>query len=127
MDNTYPTFTENFRECCARSCACFERDEDDPAYAAAPEECDELYRRIGEKLGSERILVNRFDAAKNYQLALEGSRFTTRVSGIVSPYCAGSDLSAEQRPGTMVPGRLYEKSQSVGKQFWAAALIIWAG
>ncbi len=71
MENGFQTFAENFRERCARSCTLVERDEDDPAYTAATEECDELYRRIEEELGSERILVNRFDAAKNYQLALE--------------------------------------------------------
>lgn len=71
MENGFQPFAENFRECCARSCTCFERDEGDPADAAATEECDELYRRIEEELGSERILVNRFDAAKNNLLALE--------------------------------------------------------
>ena len=71
MENGFQTFAGNFKECCARSCTCFERDEGDPAYAAASEECDELYRRIEKELGSERILVNRFDAAKNNLLALE--------------------------------------------------------
>lgn len=53
------------------SYVCPERGKGDPAYAAASEECDELYRQIEEKLGGDRILVNRFDAVKNNQLALD--------------------------------------------------------
>ena len=72
MENREPTFEQSFRECCIRSCnyLAHEREQTDKRYKEVSRECNELYRMIQERLGDEEILLNRFDAAKNYENAI---------------------------------------------------------
>ncbi len=72
MENREPSFEQSFRECCIRSCnyLAHEREQTDKRYKEVSRECNELYRMIQERLGDEEILLNRFDAAKNHENAI---------------------------------------------------------
>ena len=66
IDINANSFAENFSQCCTISSVRSLPDhQDDDDFREARAECDTLYRLIAEKLGEERLLINRFDAAKN--------------------------------------------------------------
>lgn len=49
----------------------FESGQKDPECIAVSQECDELYQRIGKKLGKHYKLINQFDAAKNHEQSID--------------------------------------------------------
>ena len=72
MECGYQSFAENFRECCLRSCnrLAYKREQTDPDYIAASEQCETLYQSLKERLEGDQLLLNRFDAAKNNENAI---------------------------------------------------------
>lgn len=68
METKCNSFAQRFRECCLQSCSRLanEREKNDEEYFFATQDCKRLYQIIEEKLGEERKLIDKFDAAKNY-------------------------------------------------------------
>lgn len=73
MRTTGRTFLENFTECCSASCIrpAIQAEQEDMDYRSVSQTRAALYREIEEKLGADRLLINRFDAAKNGEMARE--------------------------------------------------------
>lgn len=72
MKNGYNTFAENFYDCCGYSCTrlAYEQGEKSSDYRDAVSKCDALYDTIKEKLKEDGMLIDNFDAAKNYALSI---------------------------------------------------------
>lgn len=60
-------FAEYFKDCCAAACheLWMKKGHKSKDFLEAKQEKDALYERIKEKLGEDKLLINKFDASKN--------------------------------------------------------------
>ena len=73
MSDYYHSFEDYFRSCCLNACTrmAYRKNRKNPRYLRAQRECEALYRRIGQRLGADAQLIDRYDAAKVHVMTFD--------------------------------------------------------